>query len=110
MRHNPDWNDQGGFQCLGMTNTGDKRYAQIVVRYQSASAGMRCRRLADADSCRVLPGAVVASPGGPLKIQGGNDAGDRYLWRRLHPRPGWVAKSHRHCVSAQTAGDKTEGR
>jgi hypothetical protein len=34
MRHNPDWNDQGGFQCLGMTNTGDKRNTQIIVHYQ----------------------------------------------------------------------------
>lgn len=34
MRHNPDWDDQGGFRCLGMTNTGNARNAQIVVRYQ----------------------------------------------------------------------------
>jgi hypothetical protein len=34
MNRNPDWDDNGVFQCLGMTNTGDPRKTHVVVEYQ----------------------------------------------------------------------------
>lgn len=34
MKRNPDWDDTGVFQCLGMTNTGNTRFTQITVQYQ----------------------------------------------------------------------------
>jgi hypothetical protein len=34
MGRNPDWDDNGVFQCLGMTNTGNTRNTHIKVQYQ----------------------------------------------------------------------------
>lgn len=35
MRRNPDWDDNGVFQCLGMTNTGNTRNTHVMVQYQA---------------------------------------------------------------------------
>lgn len=40
MSKNPEWGDNGIFQCLGMTNTGDKRYTRVVVHWQEPK--MKC--------------------------------------------------------------------
>jgi len=34
MERNPDWDDTGVLQYLGMTNTGNTRFTQITVQYQ----------------------------------------------------------------------------
>jgi hypothetical protein len=34
MRRNPDWDDNGLVQCLGMTNTGNIRFTTVTVLYQ----------------------------------------------------------------------------
>jgi hypothetical protein len=35
MSKNPDWGENGIFQCLGMTNTGNTRYTRVVVHWQA---------------------------------------------------------------------------
>jgi hypothetical protein len=34
-RHNPEWGDDGVFQCLGATNTGNTRFTHVQVTYQT---------------------------------------------------------------------------
>jgi len=64
MTKNPDYGDNGVFQCLGMTNTGDTRYTHIEVQYQEP-------QLACSDEDWPLPTAMYVLPEGvaPLKVQ-----------------------------------------
>jgi hypothetical protein len=42
MNRNPDWNDNGVFQCLGMTNTGNTRFTHVEIEYQQQISHQEC--------------------------------------------------------------------
>jgi len=42
MKRNPDWDDNGVFQCLGMTNTGDPRHTHVMVQYEVPHSHQQC--------------------------------------------------------------------